>query len=204
MAFICSVCNEEHPDAPLSWGPDAPDAWVAASEAQRSEGELTSDLCILPIEDGAGCFVRGRIEIPVQAAAEPFAWLVWVKVQPDALKDMHEKWFALGRELTPPYEGALANQLSIYKQPTLNLPVRLYTRPVGERPFVEITGWHQLAVEQSNGITAERVQQIAEILSLILMRRHRVRWTGGQHRRSFLLRQMVRRAPASMRDRVRP
>jgi hypothetical protein len=79
--------------------------------------------------------------------------------------DMTEKWNQEGREDSPPYEGVLANHLSIYESETRDLPVRLHTRPVGERPFIEIAGEHQLVIEQKNGIPTTRIQEIAELLS---------------------------------------
>ena len=165
MSYKCSVCGEEHPGPPWVWGPDAPYPWNAADGAQRREGELSSDQCVFPEEERARCFVRGRLEIPVHGNVEPFAWLVWVEVEPNDFLDMREKWFETGREITPPYNGVLANLLPIYEHKTLSLPVRLHTRPVGERPFVEVVGEHLLATEQSNGISETKIQEIAEELS---------------------------------------
>ena len=165
MSYECHVCGQEHPGPPSSWGPPAPDAWGLLNESQRSEGELSSDQCVLSDGERGRCFVLGRLEIPVHGQPESFAWLVWVEVQPIDLQDMHEKWLQQGRESTSPYEGLLANHLSIYKHDTLGLPVRLHTRPVGERPFIEVAGEHHLATEQQEGIEESRVQEIAEILS---------------------------------------
>jgi hypothetical protein len=165
MSYSCSVCGENHPGPPWVWGPDAPDAWNAADESQKSEGELSSDQCVLPDKERARSFVRGRLEIPALGNEESFAWLVWVEVEPNDFLDMREKWFQSGRETTPPYDGVLANLLPIYEHETLGLPVRLHTRPVGERPFVEVAGEHQLATEQSAGISESKIQEIAELLS---------------------------------------
>ena len=41
----------------------------------------------------------------------------------------------------------------------------MHTRPVGVRPYIELEATdHPLAVEQREGITWERVQEIAEIV----------------------------------------
>lgn len=50
----------------------------------------------------------------------------------------------------------------MYPTTTLNLKTYLHTRPVGERPFVELEPTdHPLAVEQRTGITPARVREIA-------------------------------------------
>jgi hypothetical protein len=164
MSYTCSVCDDIHSGPPYVWGPQAPDAWNQVTGGQQTDGELGTDQCVLPDGDKARCFVIGRLEIPVVGEQEPFAWLVWVEVQPEALFDMSEKWNQEGRETAAPYDGFLANHLSIYEHETLDLTVRLHTRPVGERPYIEVTGVHQLKHEQRNGISELRVQQIAELL----------------------------------------
>jgi Uncharacterized protein conserved in bacteria (DUF2199) len=45
----------------------------------------------------------------------------------------------------------------------VNLKTHVHTREVGRRPFIELEPTdHPLAVEQRDGITWERVQEIAE------------------------------------------
>ena len=73
-------------------------------------------------------------------------------------------WEVEGRENEPPYFGWLSTALPLYPE-TLHLKTNVHTRPLGQRPFVELepTG-HPLAVEQREGITMARVQEIAEVL----------------------------------------
>jgi len=53
-----------------------------------------------------------------------------------------------------------------YPPSTLNLKTILHTRPLGERPLIELEPTdHPLAVEQRNGITLTRVQEVAEALT---------------------------------------
>lgn len=48
---------------------------------------------------------------------------------------------------------------------TINLKTNVHTRPIGERPLVELEPTeHPLAVEQRTGITRDRVREIAEAL----------------------------------------
>ena len=162
-SFVCGICGRNHEGAPLSWGPDAPDAWISIPAGNRAENsELGSDQCIL---DGR-FFVRGRIEIPVIGTEEIFAWLVWAEVSNTDFMNISRLWTTAGREKQASiYDGRIANELPIYPSPTLGVAVRLHTRPVGERPFFEVAGEHAVRDEQRNGISSHRVQEIADILT---------------------------------------
>jgi hypothetical protein len=160
---VCSICGQPHQGAPLSWGPDAPLMWTALPETERTRrGELGTDQCVI---DDQYFFIRGRIEIPVTDTGDVFAWLVWVRVSADNFTSISDLWTVAGREKESPlYDGCLANELSSYSQATLDLAVRVHTRSVGERPFIEVIGDHQLGDEQRNGISSHHVQQIADKL----------------------------------------
>ena len=76
---------------------------------------------------------------------------------------MSELWEIEGRESEPPYFGWLSTSLPCYEAETFLLKTRVHTRPVGRRPFIELEPTeHSLAIEQRNGITLKRVQEIAE------------------------------------------
>lgn len=67
------------------------------------------------------------------------------------------------REREPPYFGWLSTELPCYENDTFLLKTNVHTRPVGGRPFVEMEPTdHPLAVEQRNGITSKRIQEVAE------------------------------------------
>jgi hypothetical protein len=138
--------------------------WAALVPDEREKrGELGTDQCLI---DENHFFIRGRIEISVTDIVDPFAWLVWIEVSAIDFLTISELWNVIGRETKSlPYDGHLANELSIYERPTLGLAVRPRTRPVGNRPFVEVTDDHVLRNEQRNGISPHRVQQIADSLS---------------------------------------
>jgi hypothetical protein len=75
-----------------------------------------------------------------------------------------ELWGTDGRESEPPYFGWLSTRLPLYPE-TLSLKTNVRTRPVGQRPFIELEPTdHPLAVEQRNGITMARVREIAAAL----------------------------------------
>ncbi|MFF0442053.1 DUF2199 domain-containing protein [Kitasatospora sp. NPDC004614] len=53
--------------------------------------------------------------------------------------------------------------LPIYAPSTVNLKTNLHTKPIGQRPLIELEPTdHPLTVEQRAGITRDRVREIAE------------------------------------------
>lgn len=160
-SYKCGTCGETHRGLPLTWGPEYPAAVFEVSEDEQDERiQISSDQCII---DGKHFFVRGRIEIPIIDSNEKFYWLVWLSVSEQSFDRMSEVWETPGRENEPPYLGRLQSELPVYAESTLNLAVNIHTQPIGTRPLVELEPTdHPLAVEQKNGITLLRVQQIAE------------------------------------------
>jgi len=162
-SYICGTCGKTHQGAPLRWGPDAPNAWAAMAQHDREKrGELGTDQCVI---DEERFFIRGQIEIPVVDVKDVFAWLVWIEVSAQDFGRMSKLWTVAGREQKDPsHSGVLANELAIYEEQTLGLKVKLHTRPVGERPFVEVVADHKLRDEQRDGISSHHVQDIADKL----------------------------------------
>lgn len=144
----------------MCFGPEAPELWATIPEAERpSRGELTSDLCII---DDKYFFILGRIVIPVTDGPGPFVWLAWVSLSEQSFMRTHEIWDTPGRENEPPFFAWLQSDFP-YEPTTLSLKTSLQTMPLGERPEItlEATG-HPLAIEQREGVTMARVQQIVE------------------------------------------
>ena len=82
--------------------------------------------------------------------------------EPLDFKRALQLWEQPGRESEPPSFGWLSTSLPGYPE-TLHLKTMVHTREVGRRPRVELEPTdHPLAVEQRQGITWERVQEIAE------------------------------------------
>ena len=158
--YTCRTCGEFHAGIPLCYGAEAPVYWEAIPEAERNQrGELSSDQCVI---DDEHFFILGRLEIPIHDNPDPFCWLVWVSLSEPNFKRAHELWHASGRENEPPYFGWLSTQLPCYPD-TVNLKTNVHTRPLGERPFIELEPTdHPLSLEQQNGITMQRVLEIAE------------------------------------------
>jgi hypothetical protein len=156
----CRCCGDWHDDLPFHYGAAAPAAWYELPEAERAaRTELTSDVCLI---DGTAGFLVGNLEIAVRGEADHFSWDVWVELPLADLARAHELWYTPGREAEPPYRGRLATALPGYPD-TRGLAVRVQTREVGRRPRVELEPCdHPLAAEQRDGITLDRVQEIAE------------------------------------------
>ena len=161
--FRCRTCGAHH-ELPLAYGPDAPIPTQAIVDAEyAARVELTSDWCVV---DGRHFFIRGRLEIPIAGTEQTFAWLVWTSLSEANFNRAMELWEQEGREAEPPWFGWLSTELQpVYAESTVNLRTHVHTRPVGQRPFVEVEpGAHPLAAEQRHGITWARVQAIAEIV----------------------------------------
>jgi hypothetical protein len=120
---------------------------------------LTPDQCVI---DGRDFYLRGRILVPVIGLEEPFVWGVWVEVSPMNFVRTNELWSVEGREAELPFSGWLNSQLPVFGD-TFNLEVSVQTQRVGQRPqFTVVDEDHPLAVEQRDGITMQRVEEIAE------------------------------------------
>jgi hypothetical protein len=157
--FGCSVCGERHV-LPLSYSVKAPMAAGAiAVEELDQRLVLTPDQCVI---DGRDFYLRGRILVPVIGLEEPFVWGVWAEVSPMNFVRTNELWSVEGREAELPFSGWLNSQLPMFGD-TFNLEVNVQTQRVGQRPqFTVVNEDHPLAVEQRDGITMQRVEEIAE------------------------------------------
>jgi hypothetical protein len=160
--YQCSTCGEFHSGLPFSYGFPAPVSYFDIPEAERDDRVLlSSDQCVI---DDEHFFVLGRLEIPVLDSDEDlFSWNVWVSLSEKNFNRAVELWETAGRESEPPYFGWLSTSLPCYDVNTFLLKTNVHTRAVGERPFVELEPTeHPLAIEQRNGLTLARVQEIAE------------------------------------------
>jgi hypothetical protein len=146
----------------MDFGADAPLQYYSMPENERKvRCELTSDLCMI---DEEHFFIRGCLEVPVVDGPGPFVWGVWTSLSRTSFKRVGELWESPERDKEPPYFGWLSSSLPLYPN-TINLKAKVHNRPLGQRPFVELEPTdHPLAVEQRNGITMNRVREIAEAL----------------------------------------
>ena len=161
--YNCTRCGEHHPELPLSYESPAPTVWSSIPEPERAKrGVLGGEQCVI---DGQHHFVKARLLLPVEGSKAPFEWVVWVALDPKDFKRMSDKWKTPGREKEPAYVGLLATRLPGYAMDTVALQGRVRTRPVGERPVLELEGAdHPLVKEQKGGIARRRVQELAELV----------------------------------------
>lgn len=142
----------------MNYTAEAPAVWESAF-ADADDCLLSSDQCVIRAQH---YFVKGLIEIPVIDSDEVFSWGVWVSLSRENFSRAADLWENPSRESEEPYFGWLTTDLPVYPATTLNLKTYVHTRPVGERPFVELEPTdHPLAVEQRTGITLDRVREIA-------------------------------------------
>jgi hypothetical protein len=160
--FVCSVCGERHALS-LSYSVKAPKAAGEVPVAEQAvRVEMTKDQCVI---DSSKFYLRGRIPIPVHGMEEPFIWGVWAEVSPKTYLRADALWKTEGRENEPVFTGYLATEVPIYGN-TIDLEVDVKTQVVGRRPHFYVQDEaHPIAVEQREGISMARVQEIAELVA---------------------------------------
>lgn len=161
MSFVCGQCGETH-DLPLSIAFEAPVYWYEMPASERAQRVvLNEELCAI---DRQHFFIKGRICIPVQDSPVHFEWLAWASLSETHFKRAVANWERSRREAEPPYFGWLSSEIPGYPS-TVNLKTNVHTRPLGERPTIELEPTdHPLAVEQRTGISLARVREIAQAL----------------------------------------
>jgi hypothetical protein len=162
--FRCATCGQWHPDLPLSFGADRPASWYdVPTDRIASDVLLSSDQCVIT---NKFFFIRGNIQLPIiDSVSESFSWGVWVSVSQESFEKVHDLWETAGREhMIEPLFGWLDTSLPLYPETRL-LKTNVHTQPVGTRPLIELEPTdHPLAVEQRQGITMTRVEEIARRL----------------------------------------
>ena len=122
---------------------------------------LTDDVCVL---DEAHFFIYGCLEIPIVGEEDPFIWNVWVSLSADNFFKVIDLWDEPARVDLDPMFGWLSTELPIYPD-TINLKTNVHMRGVGLRPLIELEPTnHPLAIEQRNGITRSRVDDIFRLV----------------------------------------
>ena len=159
--FRCAVCGNIHQGPALSYGFAAPLAYDQVPRWLRwYRCHLTTDTCRI---DEKHFFVLGDIRIRIGGSDTSFAWTVWVSLSKDNFQRSLDLWHTPRREREPPYFGWLSNAIPGYPS-TLNLKTMVRTQAVGSRPEIELEPTeHPLSIEQRDGITWERVHEIASI-----------------------------------------
>ena len=157
-AWTCSCCGKQFDSLPLDRAFAAPAYWSSIPEAERAErGKLSADFCTVDEH----FFIRGCLEVPILGTDEKFVWGSWVSQSAASFERAMELF---DREPDPEEEarfGWFSNDIGLYEPTTLGLKTNVRFRSRTLRPLIELQpSDHPLAIEQSNGITFERVQEI--------------------------------------------
>ena len=146
----------------MAWKVPAPDLYASIPEADRASRTIFADeVCTI---DDEYFFILGCLDIAVAGSEECFRWLAWASLSKETFRRCETMWSIEGREAEPPYFAWLANNLPGYPS-TLSLRANLITCPIGVRPQIKLEPTdHPLASEQRDGISPQRVKEIAELM----------------------------------------
>ena len=158
-AWTCSCCGKQFDTLPLDWAFDAPNYWDDIPEAERAaRGRLSADFCVADEH----FFIRGCLQIPIIGSDEKLVWGVWVSQSAASFKRAQELFDRDPDPEEAPRFGWLCNAIRIYQPSTLGLASNVHFQPNNQRPLIGLhDGYHPLIVEQRNGITLARVEEIA-------------------------------------------
>ncbi|MEM1414012.1 MAG: DUF2199 domain-containing protein [Myxococcota bacterium] len=154
-----------NPPAPLVWGFNAPQLVLELGSTSPKGLLLTEEHCALVVDGRVHCFVRVRLNLPVEGSPTPFTWLTWAAVSDRDFEHSMDSLAREGREADAAYRGTLANHLP-YATPTLGLTLRVEHQPVGLRPLARLEdASHPIVREQRLGITPDRVREFERQLT---------------------------------------
>ncbi len=145
--------------------PAAPDAWLGASEDQRSHGG-TDRRPVPPHRRRRHAALHpGHLRPVRDREGKHLVWSVWCSLSTDNMRTTVEHWNDPERSALPPMFGWL-NTEDPYDATTLDLPTRVHTRVPGVVPLVEPDPAmdHPLVREHREGITWHRVAELNDQL----------------------------------------
>ena len=155
--YDCVCCGKHHDELPNCFLIPLPLPVFQVPTAERGRrAEISSDLCML---DGEHFFILGNIDVKVRESEDFIRWTAWTSLSKANFSRVVELWETAGRESEPPYFGWLCNLLPGYES-TLHLKTHVHTQVVGTRPFIEVEPDHPLGLEQRDGITRARFDEL--------------------------------------------
>jgi hypothetical protein len=157
--FRCHRCGEQHTGLP-GWHFAEPAHNVPAAE-RDARVSLTDDGCTI---DDREFYVKGLLEIAVRETDHAFTWGVWLSLSEQSFERYCVLFKDERRAAGESFFGWLCNRLPGYPD-TLLLRTRLHVREYPNRPWVQLEPTdHPLAVDQREGISAERAAAMTEQL----------------------------------------
>jgi hypothetical protein len=158
--YTCACCAELHEGLPPAIAFEAPAYWDDTM-ADDPSCRLTSELCVIEQEH---FFVRAVIRLPVVDAEQDFEWGVWISQSEANFRRIEQADRHRWRERPEPTFGWLSSDLPGYGESCLEIKTTLHDRGRTLRPLVTVQpSPHPLSVEQREGITVERVRQLAHL-----------------------------------------
>ena len=157
-SWTCKCCGGHFETLPMYYSAVAPLNWFALPEAEReTRADLDDDFCII---DNREFYVLGDIVIPVIDHPEPLVQALWISVSRESMIYLLDHWDSPANDDEPPRFGWLCNWLHGYPEPR-EIRCHVFRRPLPTRPRIVLEPTdYPLAVEQHQGITLERVQEI--------------------------------------------
>jgi hypothetical protein len=161
VSWTCSRCGSEHEGLPLDWAFDQPLHWNGGNS---SDDWISEDLCVWTDDAGEPAFfIRGVLPIAVVDSGETLGYGVWSSLSAASFKRVYELWDDPARVEEDPYFGWLSNSLPGYPE-TLGLSLDVVTEALDKRPTLRLHhSHHPLVREQEEGITSERVLEVAAL-----------------------------------------
>jgi len=161
MQFVCKTCGKNHDGIP-AYGADRPaQYWDVPQEKLEEDVFLTSDSCVIA---DRFFFIRGCLEVPVDADEGHLEWGVWVSLSEESFFLWQDSYETPVRSHIGPFFGWLSTSLPGYPD-TLNLKTMVFLRDNGIRPRIVLEETeHPLSIEQRDGISMDRVQEIISVV----------------------------------------
>lgn len=126
-------------------------------------GKLSEDFCVIKYDEGTDYFIRAVLEVPILGVEEPFLWGVWVSFSEKSFKQYWDTY-------EDPQEGEgffgwVCNEIPVYPYSS-SRPADVVVQGGRQRPKVLLHRGDPeddpLVIDQVNGISIERAQQLAE------------------------------------------
>ena len=166
IKYTCSCCGKEHEEWPALAFISPFNYDMLSAEDKQSMGELSSDFCIIRLEDQTDRFIRCTLTQKVNDHCEKLEYGLWVSLSEKSFQDYSENFNNENHETT--YFGWLSNNLPEYEF-NESIPTSVVTRIGNQRPEIipHADFDHPLVYDYYNGITkAEAERRIHAMLKL--------------------------------------
>jgi hypothetical protein len=163
FAFKCRSCDELHEGSP-SFAFAAPDPYASLSDEQKaSMGSINDDFCVITHDDQTDRFIRAVLEVPIHGVEEPFLWGLWVSLSEKSFNRYLETYHApVDGDV---FFGWVSNRIGVYPFDE-SRPSDVRVQMGGHRPKIVLhlaeDERDPLAIDQRDGISIQRAQELAE------------------------------------------